>query len=109
MNPANPEPGIYVILGKVTYSSVSFENPMFIITMVDGNPVFHLLGKQAISSLWRYDSDSNQLVTYNVTGYGTSWIKAVQASVGLGSIASDSAIMVDPLRKSQVNFKAYVL
>lgn len=82
---------------------------MFIITMVNDSPVFHLLGKQALSSLWRYDTDSNQLVTYNVTGYGTSWKTAVQVSVGLGSIASDSTIIVDPLRKSQVNFKAYVL
>lgn len=82
---------------------------MFAITEVDGSPVFSLINSESSLALWRYDSDSDQFVTYSVSGAVQGWRDIVKAAVGLGSIASQASFSVNPLRKSQVGFKAYVI
>lgn len=82
---------------------------MFTITMVGDNPVFRLISEDSAGSVWRYDSKSDKFVTYNASPLGLNWRTAVQESVGLGSIGSEVSVIVNPLRKSQVAFKAYVI
>ena len=80
---------------------------MFIITEVDGNPVFSLVSMRSFQTLWRYDSQSDQFVTYSVNL--ADWRDVVMQSVGLGYLTSQNRVVVNPLRKIDVGFKAYVI
>lgn len=71
--------------------------------------MFSLINSGSTVSLWRYDSDSDQFVTYAGSGSVQGWRDIVKNAIGLESIASQASITVNPLRKSQVGFKAYVI